>query len=388
MFSKNIFLIVFVLWVNAGFSQTRIVPEQTQVIHSNILNEDRTYQIYVPPSYQWASDRNYPVLFVLDGESNYTHTVGSVSFLSLKGEIPELIIVAITSTVRIRDYTQTDWSTHWFGGGGAKNFKRFLSEELIPEIDKGFRTNGFRILSGHSAAGQFALYVLSSGPSLFNAYFTISPELTWDDHLPQRSLEESFIKTDSLKAFLYFAWSDDSGGALEDDMKLVETLKNRSPKGFRWIGRAFPDETHISVPLLAQIDALRQLYAGYRFHDDLLDKGLKFAEKHFQNVSKIVGYEIPIPEDIINNLGYAALENGNIQEAIALFKRNIQQNPYSANAFDSITDAYEKAGMWNEAMESSGKAVELVNRFSNPNSEIIINHAKKIKEKIESDKSK
>ncbi|MBK8884474.1 MAG: hypothetical protein IPN67_19595 [Bacteroidales bacterium] len=358
------------------------------MIHSNILNEDRTYQIYVPPSYQWASDRTYPVLFVLDGESNYTHTVGSVSFLSLKGEIPELIIVAITSTVRIRDYTQTDWSTHWFGGGGAKNFKRFLSEELIPEIDKDFRTNGFRILSGHSAAGQFALYVLSSGPSLFNAYFTISPELTWDDHLPQRSLEESFIKTDSLKAFLYFAWSDDSGGALEDDMKLVETLKTRSPKGFRWIGRAFPDETHISVPLLAQIDALRQLYAGYRFHDDLLDKGLKFAEKHFQNVSKIVGYEIPIPEDIINNLGYAALENGNIQEAIALFKRNIQQNPYSANAFDSITDAYEKAGMWNEAMESSGKAVELVNRFSNPNSEIIINHAKKIKEKIESDKSK
>jgi predicted alpha/beta superfamily hydrolase len=388
MLHKKIFLILFILWVNASFIQAQIGLGQKQVIHSNILNEDRTVQIYLPASYQWASDRSYPVLFVLDGESNYIHTVGSVSFLSLKKEIPELIIVAITSTIRIRDFTQTDWSSHWIGGGGAINFKRFLSKELIPEIDKDFRTNGFRILSGHSASGQFALYVLSSEPSLFNAYFTISPDLTWDDHLPQRSLAESFIKTDSLKAFLYFAWSDDLGGALADDKKLVETLKNRSPKGFRWIGRSFPDETHISVPLLAQIDALRQLYAGYRLHDDLLNKGLKFAERHFQNVSKIVGYEIPIPEDIINNLGYDALENGNIQEAIALFKRNIQQNPNSANAFDSIADAYEKAGMWNEAMASAEKAVELVYKFNNPNSEDIINHSNKIKDKIESEKSK
>ena len=70
--------------------------------------------------------RSYPVLYVLDGESNFIHTVGSLSFLSSQGEIPELIVVAITSTVRIRDFTQTDWSSHWIGGGGAKNFKSFL----------------------------------------------------------------------------------------------------------------------------------------------------------------------------------------------------------------------------------------------------------------------
>lgn len=388
MLYRNILLIVFILWFRISFSQVQVTVGQAQAIHSSILNEERTYQIYLPPSYQWALDRNYPVLFVLDGESNFIHTVGSSSFLSAQGEIPELIIVAITSTVRIRDYTQTDWSSHWIGGGGAKNFKSFLSKELIPKINKDFRTNGFRILSGHSAAGQFALYVLSEEPSLFNVYIAISPDLTWDDHLPQRSLAESFGKIDSLKAFLYFAWSDDLGSALADDMKLVETLKTQSPKGFRWIGKAFPDETHISVPLLAQIDALRQLYSGYRFHDDLLDKGLTFAEKHFQEVSKMVGYEIPIPKDVINNFGYEALGNGNIQEAIKLFKRNIKQNPNSANAFDSITDAYEKAGMLSEAMASVEKAVELINKFDNPNGEYILNHAKKIKNKLESEKSK
>jgi len=364
------------------------VVGQSQVIHSNILNEDRIYQVYLPESFQWAVDRKYPVLYVLDGESNFLHTVGSSSFFSAVGEIPEFIVVAITSTVRIRDFTQTDWSSHWIGGGGAKNFKSFLLKELIPKIEKDYRTNGFRILSGHSAAGQFVLYTLTDQPSLFNAYFAISPSLDWDNNLPQRSLEESFTKTDSLKAFLYFAWSDDFGGALAKDQKLLETLKTKSPRGFRYEGKGFANETHGSITLLAQINALRELYKGYRLHNDLLGKGLGFAEKHFQEVSKEVGYTILVPEDIINNLGYEELNNGNIQEAIKLFKRNIKQNPNSANAFDSITDAYEKAGMWNEAMASAEKAVELANKFNNPNLEYIINHAKKIKDKLESEKLK
>lgn len=385
---KNIFLIVFVLWFRTSFSQVPIVIGQSQVIHSNILNEDRTYQIYLPESYNWALDRSYPVLYVLDGESNFLHTVGSSSFLSAEGEIPELIVVAITSTVRIRDFTQTDWSSNWIGGGGAKNFKSFLSKELTPQIGRDYRTNGFRILSGHSAAGQFVLYTLTDQPSLFNAYFAISPSLNWDNNLPQKSLEESFSKTDSLKAFLYFAWSDDSGGALADDQKLLETLETKSPKGFRYIGKGFPNETHGSITLLAQINALRELYKGYRLHNDLLVNGLGFAVKHFQDVSKEVGYTIPVPEDIIINFGYEKMNNGNIHEAIKLFKQNIKQNPNSANAFDSITDAYEKAGMLDEAMTSIEKAVELATKFNNPDREYFIDHEKKIKDILESTKQK
>jgi predicted alpha/beta superfamily hydrolase len=381
MLYRKIFIILFVLWINTSFSQDPVVIGQQKVIHSNILNEDRTYQIYLPQSYDWALDRNYPVLYVLDGESNFIHTSGSVDFLASASEIPEQIIVAITSTVRVRDFTQTDWSSHWIGGGGANNFKNFLSKELIPEIEKDYRTNNFRILSGHSAGGQFVLYTLSSEPSLFNSYFAISPSLDWDNNLPQRSLEESFVHTDSLKAFLYFAWSDDFGQALANDQRLLETLETKSPPKFRWIGKGYPDETHVSITLPAQIDALRQLYSGYRLHNDLLIKGFNYAEKHFEEVSKKVGYTIPVPEDIINNFGYEALENGNIQDAITFFNRNIDQNPNSANAFDSMADAYEEAGMWEEALKSSEKAVELANKYGDPGLNNFIKHTNRIKEK-------
>lgn len=381
MLYRKIFFILLVLLFYASFGQCQVVVGQKKVIHSNILKEDRTYQIYLPQSYPWAVDRYYPVLYVLDGESNFFHTASSVDFLSSTSEIPEVIVVAITSTVRVRDFTQTDWSSHWIGGGGANNFKNFLSKELIPEIEKDCRTNNFRVLSGHSAGGQFVLYTLTSEPSLFNAYFAISPSLDWDNNLPQRSLEESFVHTDSLKAFLYFAWSDDLGQALVNDQRLLETLETKSPQKFRWVGKGYPDETHVSITLPAQIDALRQLYAGYRLHDDLLVNGFNFAEQHFQEVSNKVGYSLPVPEAIINNFGYEALNNGNIQEAMDFFKRNIDQNPNSANAFDSMADAYEEAGMWDDALKSSERAVELANKYDDPELSNFIKHSNRVKEK-------
>lgn len=79
------------------------------------------------------------------------------------------------------------------------------------------------------------------------------------------------------------------------------------------------------------------------------------------------------------------LERGEGCDAILLFKKNITQNPNSANAFDSIADAYEEAGMWNEALISSERAVELARKYNNPNLSYFINHAKKIKEHHESD---
>ncbi len=379
-------LLLMLCFASASDGQ-QVVIGQTQRLHSAVLKEERTYQVYLPASYAWATDRRYPVLYVLDGRAHFLHTAGSVGYLSAQGEIPEMIVVALDSTVRIRDFTQTDWSTAWIGGGGAGNFKRFLSTELLPSIDRAYRTDGFRVLSGHSAGGQFALYCLTSEPLLFQAYFALSPSLDWDNNLPQRSLEQSFESRRSLKAFLYVARSDDAGRPLADYERLVETLKTKSPQEFRWFSQAFPDETHSGIPLLGQIDALRHLYAGYRFHNDLLEKGLPFAAKHFQEVSKTVGWPLAIPEAVINDLGYAALSGGKTQDAIALFKRNAEANPNSANAYDSLADGYAEAGMWKDAARAAERAVALATQFDHPRRSYFIQQARKMNDRLK-EKSK
>lgn len=375
-------LLLLMLCCGTASAGDPVVIGQTERIHSVVLNEDRNYQVYLPDSYGWAKDRRYPVLYVLDGKTHFGHTAGSVGYLAAHGEIPEMIVVAVASTVRIRDFTQTDWPRAWVGGGGANNFKRFLSTELIPNIDRTYRTDGFRVLSGHSAGGQFALYCLTSEASLFKAYIALSPSLDWDDNLPQRSLEKSFESTRSLPTFLYIARSDDSGRALADYERLVETLKAKSPQGFRWHSQAFPEETHSSIPLLAQVDALRHLYAGYRFHNDKLEKGFTFAQQHFQDVSKTVGWSLAIPEDVINSLGYAALSEGKTRDAIALFKRNVEANPHSANAYDSLADGYAKAKEWKDAVRASSRAVALATESNHPSLSYFMEQEKKLKDRL------
>lgn len=375
-------LSLLLLCFSATSADAQVVVGQTHGIHSVVLKEERNYQVYLPDSYACAKNRRYPVLYVLDGESQFLHTAASVDYLATHGEIPELVVVGLDSTVRVRDFSPTDWSEAWVGGGGAGNFKRFLSTELIPTIERTYRTDGFRVLSGHSAGGLFALYCLTAEPSLFRAYFAPSPSLDWDHNWPQRSLEKAFESTHNLTAFLYVARSDDTGRPLADYERFVQTLETKSPQGFRWFSNAFPDETHTSMPLLAQIDALCQLYLGYRFHEDLMNKGFPYAEQHFQDVSKTVGWPLAIPEDVINNLGYAALSEGKTQDAIELFKRNVEANPNSANAYDSLADGYAKAGQWQDAVQAAETAVALATEFPNPNGSYFVEQATKMNDRL------
>jgi uncharacterized protein len=215
--TATLFFSLCLVFVNTSVAQVVSFGESYR-IHSSQVNEEREYKVYLPDSYKWARDKRYPVLYLLDGDSHFFHTAAAVDFLSGQGEIPEMIVIAIASTVRVRDFTQTDWSSHWVGGGGADKFRAFLSKELIPEIDRTYRTQDFRVLFGHSAAGQFALYCLTSDPNLFQAYFALSPSLDWDDELPLRSLESYFSSTQTLKTFVYvgrgddYAWRKSFGG--------------------------------------------------------------------------------------------------------------------------------------------------------------------------------
>jgi len=375
------FLLVLFCSVTAHADEP-VVIGRTATMHSAVLDENRTFHVFLPRSYDWAKDRRYAVLYLLDGETHAHHTAASVEFLGTQGEIPEMIVVAIDSTVRIRDFTQTDWPEAWVGGGGAVNFKRFLATELIPRIEAEYRTNGVRVLDGHSASGQFALYVLTEDPALFNAYIAISPSLDWDEKLPLRSLEASFESREELPKFLYFARSDDAGEALADDERLVDRLRTKGPRGFRWYAAAFPDETHGTVPLLAQIDALRRLYDGYRFHPDIAVKGIAFADEHFAAVSKRVGWALPVPETVINDIGYAALQEGRTDHAIALFERNVAENPNSANAYDSLAAGYAAAEDWVKAAAAEDLAVALAKEHGNPNLPYFIEQSRKLNDRL------
>jgi hypothetical protein len=129
--------------VSAAASPDAIVVGEKRTLRSDLLDEDRELLISRPEVYD-ASDDRYPVLYLLDGEVHFQHSVGVVRFLASIDRIPEMIVVGIANpsfTSRTRDLTpaqRSDKPTILPSTGGADEFLRFLATEVIPLIDKGY----------------------------------------------------------------------------------------------------------------------------------------------------------------------------------------------------------------------------------------------------------
>jgi dienelactone hydrolase len=66
------------------------------------------------------------------------------------------------------------------------------------------------------------------------------------------------------------------------------------------------------------------------------------------------------PEDLVNFVGYEHLQSGDTRGAIAIMQLNVQAYPTSANAYDSLGDAYLADGQTNLARENSEKALAML----------------------------
>jgi dienelactone hydrolase len=64
------------------------------------------------------------------------------------------------------------------------------------------------------------------------------------------------------------------------------------------------------------------------------------------------------PESEMNAYGYERLQKGHPDEAIAIFRMNVDAYPRSANAYDSLSDAYLAAGKRTEALAAAEQALK------------------------------
>lgn len=66
------------------------------------------------------------------------------------------------------------------------------------------------------------------------------------------------------------------------------------------------------------------------------------------------------PEGIVNIVGYEHLRMGDNKGALEILKLNVAANPNSANAYDSLSDAYLADGQKEAAREHAQKALDLL----------------------------
>ena len=333
-------------------------------IESKVLGEARVARVRLPEGYEGAGGR-YPVIYVLDGPEHLDHTSATAAYLARQGVMPQVIVVSVLNVDRNRDFTPSR------GGlgprpmptsGGADRFLGFLREELVPAVNGNFRTERFRVLSGHSLGGLFALHVLASAPDAFDAYLAASPSADWDDGLVVKELARRLQGPARLDRSLYVSLGDEKELAPGFE-RLGTALGSASPPGFRWRAARFPEDGHGLVPLPTTVQGLRFTFDGYlppldpdtgRYAGSLED-----LEAHYRALSTRLGYQVLPPEGLVNLLGYQRLGEGRIGEAVAAFQANVLRHPGSANAHDSLGEALEASGRLADAASAYERAVEL-----------------------------
>lgn len=157
--------------------------------NSAILKEKRELNIYLPVSYAEDPQRQYPVVYLLDGsrDEDFIHIAGIAQFgaFSWINMMPETIVVGIANVDRKRDFTfptrnkkdKEDFPTT----GSSTKFINFLEHEVKGLIEKNYRTEGSSTLLGQSLGGLLATQIFFQKPHLFTHYIIISPSLWWDD---------------------------------------------------------------------------------------------------------------------------------------------------------------------------------------------------------------
>ena len=126
-------LIAFLMFLQQlafGQNSTPYSIGKTYEIHSEILNEDRSYILELPSSYK-TGNKKYPILVLLDGEVNYHSHSGILNHMTDGRQIPEMIIVAITNVDRVRDYTPTNYLTNLNGTSAVDNHKTSGGRERL-----------------------------------------------------------------------------------------------------------------------------------------------------------------------------------------------------------------------------------------------------------------
>ncbi len=256
-------------------SQEEICIGKKHTLYSTVLQEERTYWVHLPENYQQEAAQNYPVIYLLDGDSYFHALVGIHKALaSGRGKfMPPSIMVGILNTDRTRDLTPTASAAGRDGkvtpeakqqGGGGKIFTTFLTEELRSVIDSTYRTNGQNMLIGHSYGGLFTLNTFLRHTQLFDVYLALDPSLWWDQGRLCKEAESLIQGKDFTGKSLYVGVATKKRTDRVDihhntvNYLLEEILPQA--ENLRYYSKSFPEENHGTVVIPGIYDGIKQLF--------------------------------------------------------------------------------------------------------------------------------
>lgn len=246
-------LTAMVSWAQNTDAPVSLANTQQRTLTSTKIGQRYELLVSLPEDYA-KSGESYPVLYVLDGWHFPLMAFLQNNTIHSKRMRPVIVVnvshgAADHMELRGRDFTPTR-TPRYARSGGAAAFLDFFEKELIPFVDKTWRTVPTdRGLLGHSLGGLFAIYALQQRPALFQRIVAASPSLDWDNRLLFTAARDRLRKLPApVRLDLSVGDEADSTASSTDFAKLLDELK---PTGLDYRFTVYHGENHNSVRLVS-----------------------------------------------------------------------------------------------------------------------------------------
>lgn len=238
----------------------------SQIVKDSILSKKidayRDLSISLPQSYQKDTKKVYPLLLLLDGDYLFDPFQGALSYGNYWDDLPETIIVGLhqnKNNERYDDCTIDD-KTGLPEGKGAKFFE-FIGGELLPYLQTKYRIAPFKIIAGHDVTAGFINFFLYKDDPLFNAYISLSPELSADMEVNVASRLSSMKES----VFYYLSSADGDIKKMKEPIELLDqNMKTITNPNVNYHYDEIKGASHYSLVLHSIPNALYQIFATYQ----------------------------------------------------------------------------------------------------------------------------
>ena len=332
----------------ASAATTIAMRERSQVatvrIQSKLLGETRTLHVSVPPNYRIARQR-YPVVYLLDGQVRafFDLTVAAANY-DLLGDmrdyaIPSQIVVGIEQGDRGADLARN-----------GELFTRFIVEELIPYVDREYRTVPYRTLIGHSLGGRFALETFCRAPDVFPAVVAISASLP-DSVMTtvQGCMRRSFTATTERVQQLVLSAGDRETRLIGATQRLQSFVRDSAPARWRLLVVDGKGLGHTETPFATIPPAIRFIFDRSVWEmpsasaDSMVNHvgdPISRIEAHARAASARVGYRVTASAKWMEVIAQTLLSRVDLDGATAAANRLIEAYPENITGYTILADVH------------------------------------------------
>ncbi|MDT0557262.1 alpha/beta hydrolase-fold protein [Ichthyenterobacterium sp. W332] len=316
-------------------------------LQSSVFNKERRVRVHLPDRYFRDSTTTYPVVYVLDAQSNSFWNIakGNIGYLANNYAIMPMIVVGIVSDNRGSDFNPP-----------ATNLQNHFRNEVFPLIEKNYRTDGYRAIIGHSWGGAFVGTTLfSENNDLFDGYIGISPSFGDEDNIIIKDAARMLKNGESFKKYLYFSNGDvgrrekEFEGYVKDIDSLLKVYPNKTlvyqP---RLIERV--DHWQIVGPSFCDglISLSRNYFADQKVMEDLAkntELDLKTQIKNFNATTKEkFGYVHKASSGYLNFVANDFRDMDDYKTALVIYGLALEKSPKDVKVYVNMFDLYDKMG--------------------------------------------